>query len=487
LALALLSNPTTPRVAIVRAGNHFATIIQAGSVESSCTYTFDPPVQVVTALDNTVRVNTTSACREVAATMTDWIRLTAGQSQAGSHAISFDAFYNAGAAPRAGAVKIGNSFATIIQPAASSTPVCTVTASPSSIEVSSASATRSVTVTTLPGCPWTASESLSWVSLAPASGVGPRNVDASFSANSGAVRSGTMRVAGATINVRQENAGGPPPPPPSSCTYTVSPAMATVAASGGQFPVNVKANKTSCTWSVAGLPAGWTASPVQGTGSRNNVVIRVGANSSRTARTVPLTVGSATLTVNATGATLFGHGVAHVADGDGRRRFAAGGGCRQLPGLHVGSGWSARTSERRAGHRQRQRDRHHQCAAQRIESGAWPVWVQRRRAADHAPAAGQALQLPDDTVRGDRAECRRQTHRRCERRASDCVRAPASNAAFVRIVGGGGTGSGVVEFVVDPNDRLAPREARVTIAPGVGVDVSQSGQPPTGNDFAGRN
>jgi len=92
------------------------------------------------------------------------------------------------------------------------TVVCTYSISPTSRSHTSAAGTGSISVTAGSGCAWTATESLSWVSITSgSSGSGNGTVSYSVDANPAGspARSGTITVAGQSFTVSQSAGSGP--------------------------------------------------------------------------------------------------------------------------------------------------------------------------------------------------------------------------------------------------------------------------------------
>jgi hypothetical protein len=84
-------------------------------------------------------------------------------------------------------------------------PACTYSILPSSENFTLSGGTSSVSVTAASSsCAWTASESLSWVSLSPTSGTGNRTVTVTATANTGIARSGSVTIAGETYIITQD-------------------------------------------------------------------------------------------------------------------------------------------------------------------------------------------------------------------------------------------------------------------------------------------
>jgi fibronectin type 3 domain-containing protein len=96
---------------------------------------------------------------------------------------------------------------------------CTYTTSPASQSFTAAAGSGTVAVTAAAGCPWTASNGASWVTVTSGvSGTGSGTVLYSVAANTGAARSATLAVAGRTLMISQAAA---------------SPALFTITASAG--------------------------------------------------------------------------------------------------------------------------------------------------------------------------------------------------------------------------------------------------------------
>jgi hypothetical protein len=140
------------------------------------------------------------------------------------------------------------------------TPVkCQVSVSaPAMLEA--AGGNSAVTVTALPECAWTASTSASWISgLSPTSGQGNGSVSFRASANDGS----SMREGMIVVNDEQARVSQRAP-----CRYTLSPAIQTIATSGGASMVTVTTTDVDCAW-TASTDGGWISltAPTSGTGA----------------------------------------------------------------------------------------------------------------------------------------------------------------------------------------------------------------------------
>ena len=189
---------------------------------------------------------------------------------------------------------------------------CSYSLSANSQSFPANASTGTVNVFTSAGCSWTAVSNTNFLSITTgASGTGNGVVTFSVAANTGALRTGTMTIAGQTYTVTQ-SAGNPtalsittPPSLPSTAigsSYSV-----TLTASGGQQPY---------TWSTSGLPAGLSLNSSSGVISGTPTV----AGSYNFTVTVKDNTGTQqsqtfSLTVNATGSgftitnTAFSNGV----------------------------------------------------------------------------------------------------------------------------------------------------------------------------------
>ena len=114
---------------------------------------------------------------------------------------------------------------------------CSFSINPTSRSHTSKAETGSVTVTATAGCAWTASESLSWVTITSgASGTGNGTVNYSVDANSTtSPRSGSITIAGQTFTVNQA----------ASSVFTFSAAAYSVSESGPTITITV--NRTNAT------------------------------------------------------------------------------------------------------------------------------------------------------------------------------------------------------------------------------------------------
>ncbi|HET6978751.1 MAG TPA: M36 family metallopeptidase [Pyrinomonadaceae bacterium] len=111
-----------------------------------------------------------------------------------------------------GVSAVGNDGTTHV--AATDTPAdcggtCSFSINPTSASFAAAGGSASVTVTTTPGCNWTAASNNSFITITSgASGSGSGTVNYSVAANTSTARSGSMTIAGLNFGVSQAAAGG---------------------------------------------------------------------------------------------------------------------------------------------------------------------------------------------------------------------------------------------------------------------------------------
>ena len=113
----------------------------------------------------------------------------------------------------------GSATATASDPTIIAPLGCTYTISPTIASAGAGAGNGPVTVTAPAGCPWTATSNVSWLSLSGnTGGSGNGSVSYSVALNSGAMRVGTLTVAGQTVTITQAAAGPPSLPSITSLT-----------------------------------------------------------------------------------------------------------------------------------------------------------------------------------------------------------------------------------------------------------------------------
>jgi hypothetical protein len=244
LAIAANPNGTARSGSATIAGQTF-TVNQAAA---ACTFTIAPnQISPPSAGGNaSVAVTAPNGCAWTAASQTPWITITSGGNGSGNGTVNLTVAANPGAA-RAGTATIAGQTFTVNQAAAP--PPCTYAIAPLEQAVPFTGGPVVVTVTTQPGCVWTAVSQTQWIVVdRGASGTGDGTVEMTVGRNVGAARVGTVAIAGQVFTVNQ---GAEPPP----CTYAFDPAAQAVPVLGGDFAVMLN-TQAGCSWTIT-ITAPW--------------------------------------------------------------------------------------------------------------------------------------------------------------------------------------------------------------------------------------
>ncbi|MGH9311260.1 MAG: BACON domain-containing protein, partial [Vicinamibacterales bacterium] len=135
-----------------------------------------------------------------------WIEIKGQPNGRGSMQIPFDVSATTGLGRR-GAIRVAGQEFEVVQ-----SEGCVYTLSPSSHEVGGAGGSGAVTVTTGPGCPWTAESGVGWLTLSGDRGTGPGSISFNVAATN-AARTGSATIAGRTFTVTQSVSPAPAPSP----------------------------------------------------------------------------------------------------------------------------------------------------------------------------------------------------------------------------------------------------------------------------------
>jgi len=253
-----------------------------------------------------VNVTTTRDCTWAAASNAAWLTITSAATGQGSGTVTYRVDANAQPTVRQGVLAINGMSVTVSQDAAP----CKFIVSPLNAAVSASAATISIDLQTLTGCKWNADTDEPWLHVMSASsGDGAASVRTSVDANSGAARTGHIRIADQAVTIQQaevavtpaptpapspapvpppapppptppQPAPSPPAPPPPSptCTYAISPTQQSIAASGGSGSIAVTSG-SGCAW-IATTHDAWLTVTNGASGSGNGTVgFSVAANS----------------------------------------------------------------------------------------------------------------------------------------------------------------------------------------------------------------
>jgi len=162
---------------------------------------------------------------------------------------------------------------------------CTYSLDRTAVAVSGAGGAAPVAVTTWPACLWNVAGLPDWIS-APAAGKGAAIAALTVAANSGAARSATITVAGASVTVTQDAA----------CSYTVGTLSDGFSLAGGSATIPVTAG-SGCPWSASST-LDWVTFSGPSSGSGNGSVSIQAAPDAGAARSGVITVAGHAVTIS---------------------------------------------------------------------------------------------------------------------------------------------------------------------------------------------
>ncbi len=246
-------------------GDTSSYTFSSGTISSSpaitCTYnvtplTLDFPVG---GSQEGVTVNAGAGCAWTAVSNNPWITVSPA-SGSGTGTVLVTTGANTTGAEEIGSALIAGSAVNITQ---NGPVVCTFSVSPLSLAFpATGGAAQALTISASSNtCPWTASSSLSWLSLNVTSGTGSATVLATALPNSNPQNlTGNITVAGQSIPVSEAGT--------TACSFTVAPSSLLFIANGGSQNITLSASGVSCAWTASISETGtWASvSPSSGTG-----------------------------------------------------------------------------------------------------------------------------------------------------------------------------------------------------------------------------
>ena len=222
-----------------------------------------------------IEVTTQAGCTWSAASAVTWVAVSSPTSNTGSGRVELMVAENTAGA-RSATLLIAGVTVTLTQ---QSRPACGYTISPNSYSVSSEGGSVDVTVSTTSGCEWTVTGSPAWVSANPNKLTGAGITTITVQTNIGAARSTTLRIAARDFVVQQASA---------PCTYLAGRPTREVPYTRSTREIGV-ITQSHCPISAT-ENASWmeiASAPTMGGGE---IVIRVDENTSRDARSAPITI-----------------------------------------------------------------------------------------------------------------------------------------------------------------------------------------------------
>jgi hypothetical protein len=260
-------------VAVVLAGAggglacHSSTTGVVGPSASKCALSVSGAIHPIAAEggNGSLSISVAPECLWSVSSAADWISITSPKQGQGSTVVEFVAAPNPRAAERRGAVVISERTVDLRQAGAR----CELTVTPAAVTVAAAGGDGMISLTTIDGCQWSAVSDAAWLAVTSArSGIGTGSVHFRADANGGPERSGTIRVGPRSVIVRQHAAGA-------ACAFSLGRTATAMPPAGGQDTVVVTATGT-CSWTAQSLVP-WMV-VTQGTTGNGQVTLTVAPN-----------------------------------------------------------------------------------------------------------------------------------------------------------------------------------------------------------------
>ena len=171
----------------------------------------------------------------MASSSVSWIAIAAGHAGNGPGETRIAVAANTGPS-RSASVEVAGQIITVSQASG-----CSVSVTPSTVNVAANATAGAVQVTAGSGCIWSATTATAWIGIPEGGGgTGTGQVGFSVAANTGPARDGAISIGGHIVRVSQA----------SGCTYSISPTSQDVAATGGNGAVSI-ATAAGCPWTAA--------------------------------------------------------------------------------------------------------------------------------------------------------------------------------------------------------------------------------------------
>jgi hypothetical protein len=195
VTLAIAANAGPGRSGSISVAGHSIAVTQAGG----CHYEVSPSAVTIPGNggSKSVSIATDSACRWTASPGAPWIDVSPS-SGTGPATLEIGAGRNLEES-RSGSVEVGGHDVTVSQPSS-----CTIVLAPGSQDYSASGGAGALLVVVSGPCSWTASSRSPWIKITfGSSGTGDGHVEFNVGTNTGAARTGHLRVAGMDFTVRQ--------------------------------------------------------------------------------------------------------------------------------------------------------------------------------------------------------------------------------------------------------------------------------------------
>ncbi len=252
-----------------------------------CAYVVSPTNATWSSFGGTggVGVETLSGCGWTAASNDSWITISRINHDSGNGGLTYVVAPNGGPA-RTGTLTVAGQTVAIEQV----TTACSYDVLPDSQSFGSAGGSGNIGITTLNGCPWTATTDVDWITLGVANGGGNGSATVTYWVNGNETletRTATITIAGHVTTVTQAGI---------TCSFDISPANRTFTADGGTDFVNMAA-ADACSWTATSNDS-WITIDSGGSGSGwGTIYYSVAENTSGSPRTGTISIVGQTFTL----------------------------------------------------------------------------------------------------------------------------------------------------------------------------------------------
>ncbi len=250
----------------------------------SCSVSASPLARTIGAVGGSTSVDVAadSGCGWTAASGVDWITVSPA-SGSGPAAVTLTATANPGATMRSGFVTVAGQTVTVTQESLS----CPFSLGSSGQSFGAAGGTATFSVTTNPGCGWSATSGAAWLGVTPASGNGSASISVTATSNPDAgSRAAQVMIGGLAFTVTQDAQG---------CSFSLSSTSKVVVATGGTGSVTVS-SQAGCSWTASSAASWVTVSPAGATGP-GTVTFTAAPNSAAASRAATLMIADRPFTV----------------------------------------------------------------------------------------------------------------------------------------------------------------------------------------------
>ena len=203
----------------------------------NCTYSVDPGTYASPAAGGVTAFNirTAANCAWTSSSSTSWIAVAAGHAGNGPGEVRVAIAANTGPS-RSASFNVAGQIITVSQASG-----CSVSVTPSQVDVAANAGAGTVQVAAGNGCIWSATTATAWIGIPEGGGgTGTGPLRFSVAANKGPARDGAISIGGHIVRVSQA----------SGCTYSISTTSQDVAATGVNGAVSV-ATAEGCPWTAA--------------------------------------------------------------------------------------------------------------------------------------------------------------------------------------------------------------------------------------------